>query len=423
MKRILTRTCWFSCALLVLAFSSQESTATEYWVFGRVLDGATGSPQTNVNVQFFFDTLGSAPDADPILLNTNTDTAGNFAFGNISDELSGEVSLAELPPGYVAPMKATIRLSALTPTNQVIFRAGPAAALSGSIVITNGTAAFTNFTVEVNATEANAATNGSFLIPELPASQQTARLIYQVGYYFDERVISLPAMTAGQTNSLQILWHQPMHNLSASGTLLDATGNALAGTRIRFLGVTTGVFVGTMTDANGSYAVYDLPDDTYMARAFVGRWGVEQRVLLPEDSILCIGNGGGSSLGDAICDSWRQWYFGSGTTTDNFSCAWCDADGDGVSNLLEYQRGTNPNDPNSVKVTLYADSAVGSNSYDGLRPSVMGGHGPKKNIQSAIAAAISGDSINIASGQYTETTLDPQAKTVTLNPVGTVTIP
>ncbi len=49
------------------------------------------------------------------------------------------------------------------------------------------------------------------------------------------------------------------------------------------------------------------------------------------------------SVGDGIPDWWRQHYFGgSGTTTDNTSCATCDADSDGWSNLEEYLNNTNP---------------------------------------------------------------------------------
>lgn len=204
----------------------------------------------------------------------------------------------------------------------------------------------------------------------------------------------------------------------------DANGNALASARIRLLGLTTGVFVGMKTDANGNYAIYDLPNDSYMVRAFTGRWGIEQATLNASDRILCVGNGGGSTVGDGIPDWWRQWYFGTATTTNNnLSCASCDPDHDGVSNLQEYLRGTDPTNSASDNITLYADSVVGSNSYDGYRPAVMGGHGPKLNIQPLIAAAISGDSVQIAAGAYAETTIDPQSNTVTLIPVGTVTIP
>ena len=55
------------------------------------------------------------------------------------------------------------------------------------------------------------------------------------------------------------------------------------------------------------------------------------------------------SVGDGIPDAWRAQYFGgNGTTTNAESCAACDADNNGMSNLQKYLTGTNPTNAASV---------------------------------------------------------------------------
>jgi hypothetical protein len=55
------------------------------------------------------------------------------------------------------------------------------------------------------------------------------------------------------------------------------------------------------------------------------------------------------SVGDGVSDVWRASYFtGNGTTTNDQSAAGADPDGDGMSNLQEYQAGTSPVDDQSV---------------------------------------------------------------------------
>jgi hypothetical protein len=48
------------------------------------------------------------------------------------------------------------------------------------------------------------------------------------------------------------------------------------------------------------------------------------------------------TVGDGIPDWWRLKYFGSGTGTNELSCASCDPNQDSYSNLQEYQNGTDP---------------------------------------------------------------------------------
>ena len=58
------------------------------------------------------------------------------------------------------------------------------------------------------------------------------------------------------------------------------------------------------------------------------------------------------SVGDGISDSWRAQYFAkvdpTGATTNDFSCAACDADGTGQNNLFKYVTGLDPTNPASV---------------------------------------------------------------------------
>ncbi len=413
---------WVGLIVGLLLSAAFRTGAQTYRVSGRVIDASTSAGITNVVVQLHYVPLNSALDEWTSFASTNTDSNGNYSFDGLPGELEGQIRVPVLL-GYYSPVKETIRLSRLRPTREFVFRAAPRAALTGSVVIVNGTVNFTKFTIEVGADEADVNADGTFAIWDLPASQATARFVYQDGFYFDERVISLPAMIPGQTNSTQIFWHRPIQNVSLSGTLRDTNGNVLGGSLVQFLGMTTDTFVGMRTDANGNFAVYDLPEDCYAVRAFVGRWGVEQRALSATDSILCIGNGGCSSNNDGIPDGWRLHYFGT-LSTNETSCAACDGDADGVSNLQEYRRGTDPTNPTSANITLYANSVIGNDNLDGLTPVVMASHGPKRSIQSAIAVAISGDSVQVAGDQagYAESTFDPGTKTITLRPTGTVTI-
>ena len=72
-----------------------------------------------------------------------------------------------------------------------------------------------------------------------------------------------------------------------------------------------------------------------------------------EFDLLTSGIGSGDSVGDGIPDAWRAAYFGGeGKTTNMSSCAACDFDMDGMSNLEEFLAGTNPtNNRSKLRIT------------------------------------------------------------------------
>jgi titin len=66
------------------------------------------------------------------------------------------------------------------------------------------------------------------------------------------------------------------------------------------------------------------------------------------------------SVGDGIPDAWRAAFFGSpGNTTNSQSCATCDLDGDGLTNLQEFHAGTNPtNSASVIRITVVQPSGA-----------------------------------------------------------------
>jgi len=104
-----------------------------------------------------------------------------------------------------------------------------------------------------------------------------------------------------------------------------------------------------------------------------------------------------------------------------------DLDGDTLTNLQEFMSGKLPDvhDYNGINGYLYVDNAVGNDTNDGLASVVnVGGSGPKATVSGAVSTAVSGDTVLVlpGTGLYDETTWDVTTKSITLKPVGAISI-
>ncbi len=102
---------------------------------------------------------------------------------------------------------------------------------------------------------------------------------------------------------------------------------------------------------------------------------------------------------DGMSNDWETIYVTSLYVDDSAR----DPDGDGVDNVIEYLRGTLPNDATSTQLitTWYVDGSTGDNANDGSKTS------PFATINKAIQSARHGDTIEVAAGLYNMNNLSP----------------
>ena len=88
--------------------------------------------------------------------------------------------------------------------------------------------------------------------------------------------------------------------------------------------------------------------------------GTNSLTLNPQNNVNICGPDlcAADTVGDGIPDWWRLEYFGTPTTTNSSSCASCDPENDGFTNLEKFQDGLNP----SVAYALTIPAQVNSHS-------------------------------------------------------------
>jgi hypothetical protein len=160
--------------------------------------------------------------------------------------------------------------------------------------------------------------------------------------------------TGGSACQLQLLWLN--NDSTVDGFMIERATSALGPwTQIAQVLASPTSYQDTAVVPNGIYY--------YRLRAY-NEAGYSDYSKVAIGSAPCLG--ATDSVGDGIPDLWRQAYFGgSGSTTNNQSCATCDADGTGRNNQFKYVAGLDPTNPDSVFV-LQIQSVAGHPSQKNL---------------------------------------------------------
>ena len=174
------------------------------------------------------------------------------------------------------------------------------------------------------------------------------------------------ALTAAEIQNLYNQENPSMLEGIISGTVYDSAGAAIKSEQIRvevFSGDPCGslqfIQSATTDTSNGTFTITDIPSGTYYLRTdgvqYVNEWWASDSSVIDCNSAQSITVDTGDTFfgtnfhldidtdKDGMGDEWEITHFGDLTSHDGNA----DSDGDGLTDLQEYQYGTNPKNPDS----------------------------------------------------------------------------
>ncbi len=160
----------------------------------------------------------------------------------------------------------------------------------------------------------------------------------------------LSSVTLAPTRSSTDLWRAaPTRRFGLSSSRIRAGSSAQGQTFLGAMNATTGS--GGTVSFSAWPALFPLDNSSPLPPSI--------RMVTPRRSRTFGTVTTTDSVGDGIPDAWRAAFFGgSGNSTDSSSCATCDPDHDGFSNLQEFYAGTNPRTNSSAfLITTVQESA------------------------------------------------------------------
>jgi len=162
------------------------------------------------------------------------------------------------------------------------------------------------------------------------------------------------------------------HNSTARPTVTNTAANTFAGMPVTFtLGSSTNSVRIVGQPAHGLIGMSNKVATYRPAPDFIGTDIFFFASAKPQkESFLATGTVVVSelfSVPDGIPDWWRKLNFGgTGSTTNNLSCATCDPDSDGLNNGQEFRANTDPNNSLS-KLNLFSEQIVGADARIGFQ--------------------------------------------------------